>query len=128
MSSPNCNICSNKCYGIDGYAGSCCTIEDRDYIIGPHADTDEFIQRLKEKTGLDINKEDVFIEYEEGKRMFPEKPSWQNPQSYPALRIDLYHPKKPCVFYNTRFKFCTVYDIRPKTCENYECDYLKSVK
>ena len=39
----NCNICSNKCWGSPGYHGSCCSVEDRDYIIGPHHDTDEFI-------------------------------------------------------------------------------------
>ena len=87
-----------------------------------------FIERLEKKTGLVIKKEDVFIEYEEGKRMFPEKIHWQNKTSYPALRVDLSHPKKPCIFYNTRLKYCTVYDIRPKTCVQYECDFLKSNK
>ncbi len=47
----NCNICSNKCYGVEGYHGSCCSIEERNYIIGPHHDTEEFIKNLSEKLG-----------------------------------------------------------------------------
>ena len=56
----NCNICSNKCWGSPGYHGSCCSVEDRDYIIGPHHDTDEFILNLSKKFGREIEKEEVF--------------------------------------------------------------------
>ena len=57
----NCNICSNKCYGIDGYHGSCCSIEDRNYIIGPHHDTEEFIKNLSEKLGREVEEDEVTI-------------------------------------------------------------------
>ena len=122
----NCNICSNKCWGSPGYHGSCCSVEDRDYIIGPHHDTDEFILNLSKKFGREIEKEEVFIEYNEGKNLFPNKTSWQNEMSYPAFRVDLFNPKLPCIFYNTKIKACSIYDVRPKTCREYECDYLKN--
>ena len=124
--STNCNICSEKCFGKDGYDGSCCTIEARDYIIGPHKDANQFIQSLSLKLGRAISYESVFIDYEEGKNLFPNKSAWQNPESYPAFRVDLNNPRKPCIFYNTAIKSCTMYDIRPKTCREYQCDYLKS--
>ena len=122
----NCNICSNKCWGSPGYHGSCCSVEDRDYIIGPHHDTDEFISNLSKKFGREIEKEEVFIEYNEGKNLFPNKASWQNERSYPAFRVDLFNPKLPCIFYNTKIKACSIYDVRPETCRVYECDYLKN--
>ena len=122
----NCNICSNKCYGVEGYHGSCCSIEERNYIIGPHHDTEEFIKNLSEKLGREVNEDDVFIKFEEGSRMFPNKSAWQNPDSYPAFRVDFYNPKLPCIFYNTKLKFCTIYDVRPKTCRDYEREYLSN--
>ena len=121
----DCNICSNKCFGVPGYHGSCCTIEDRDYIIGSHHDTQEFIDSLSNKFGREVSYNEVFVDYEEGKTLFPNKSTWQNPNSYPALRFDFYNPRFPCIFYNTKIKACSVYDIRPKTCREYECDYLK---
>lgn len=120
----NCGICSDKCYGINDYHGSCCSIENRDFIIGPHHDSQDFVERLSIKFGRKINREDVFIDYEEGKKLFPFKKSWQNQQSFPALRIDFNNPKLSCIFYNTTIRACTVYELRPETCMNYECEYL----
>jgi Fe-S-cluster containining protein len=120
----DCNICSNKCFGIPNHHGSCCTIDDRDYIIGSHSDADEFIKILSKKLGREIEREEIFVDYEEGKNMFPDKSNWQKQSSYPAFRVDFYNPRLPCIFYNTKIKSCSVYDIRPKTCRNYECEYL----
>ena len=122
----DCNICSNKCYGISGHHGSCCTIEDRDFIIGPHYDSYQFVTDLSNKLGREIEYREVFVNYEEGKTLFPNKSTWQNPDSYPALRVDFYNPRLPCIFYNTKVKACTMYDIRPKTCQEYECEYLSN--
>ena len=122
----NCNICSTKCFGLEGYHGSCCTLEDRDWIIGPHHDTEDFIKKLSSKLGREIQEEEIFINYDEGSKLFPSKSTWQNPESYPALRVDFFNPRLPCIFYNTKIKACTMYDIRPNTCEIYECDYLAS--
>ena len=120
----DCNICSNNCYGITDYHGSCCSLENRDYIIGPHPDTEDFIKNLSSKLGREIYEEDVFIGYEEGRKLFPNKTSWQNPNSYPAFRVDFFNPKLPCIFYNTKIRACSIYDIRPQTCREYECEYL----
>jgi Fe-S-cluster containining protein len=122
----DCNICSNNCYGINDYHGSCCSLEDRNYIIGPHPDTEDFIKNLSSKLGREIYEEDIFIGYEEGKKLFPYKTSWQNRDSYPAFRVDFFNPKLPCIFYNTKIKACSIYDIRPQTCREYECEYLSN--
>jgi Fe-S-cluster containining protein len=124
----NCNVCSNKCWGIEGQDGSCCTLENRDWIMGANYDTDEFIEKLSEKLGEKVNYNDIFIEYEEGKELFPDKPSWQTPISYPAFRVKLDHKKLPCIFYDTEEKQCMVYDIRPETCSSYECNYYSVIK
>jgi Fe-S-cluster containining protein len=124
----NCNVCSNKCWGIEGYDGSCCTVEDRDWIIGANYDAHEFIEKLSEKLGEKVNYNDIFIEYEEGRKLFPDKPSWQLESSYPAFRVKLDHKKLPCIFYDTDEKQCTVYDIRPETCSSFECNYYSVVK
>lgn len=124
----NCNVCSNKCFGIDGYDGSCCTIEDRDWTMGPIHDSHEFIKNLSEKLGEEIKHEDIFIEYEEGKNLFPEKKTWQSPFAYPSFRIQLDNKRLPCIFYDINEKQCTVYDIRPETCRKYECNYYSVIK
>jgi len=120
-----CEICSSRCFGIDGYDGSCCSLEGRDYIMGPIKDADEFIQRLNDKMGRKFQREDALVDFEEGRRLFPEKSVWQNPGNFPAMRIDTSKAKLPCVFYNTHAKFCSVHDVRPQTCQIYFCGYLK---
>lgn len=120
------SICSYKCCGYDNYDGGCCSIEDRDFIIGPHKDYDLFLQKLSKKLDMTIRKDEIFIDYVEGKNLFPDKITWQSLESYPAFRVDLDSDKKYCIFYNKFLKFCTVYDIRPNTCQIYKCDYLKN--
>ena len=82
----DCNICSTKCFGINDYHGSCCSLEDRDYIIGPHYDTVEFLDRLTKRFGRIIKYSEVFVDWSEGRKMFPDKSVWQNSNNYPALR------------------------------------------
>jgi Fe-S-cluster containining protein len=120
-----CQVCSHTCFGSKGYHGGCCTLEERDFIIGPHKDAEQFVQRVSERMGSEVKYEEVFVDYEEGRKMFPNRESWQNEKSYPALRVDTSHPRKPCIFYHNDFRICTVYDIRPQTCKDYACDYLK---
>ena len=83
-------ICSNKCWGVDNYDGSCCTIENRDFIIGPHPDADEFVERLSLKFGKQFKKENVFIDYEKGKLLFPNKQNWQMLKLYKSWVIFYY--------------------------------------
>ena len=122
----DCDICSNKCMGFQGNHGGCCTVADRDFIIGPHSDSSEFLDRLSEKLGREILSKEVFYSYEEGKVLFPNKSTWQNPDNYPCLRLDLLNPKLPCIFYNSSVRACMIYDIRPNTCIEYECEYLSN--
>jgi Fe-S-cluster containining protein len=82
--------------------------------------------KLSDKLGREIEYREVFVDYEEGKTLFPNKSTWQNPDSYPAFRVDFYNPRLPCIFYNTKVKACSMYDIRPKTCQEYECEYLSN--
>jgi Fe-S-cluster containining protein len=119
-------ICSKKCCGINFFHGGCCSIDDRDYIIGPIKDFDIFLEKLTFKIGRKITKEEVFIEYEEGKKLFPNKPVWQNKENYPAFRVDLTDSRKYCKFYNKSLKNCSIYDIRPQTCISFVCEYLKN--
>lgn len=118
--------CSKNCFGIDNYHGSCCRLEDRNFIIGPIHDTKEFLTRLKMQFNRDIDYKDIFIDYEEGHKMFPERSTWQNKDAYPALRVDLETPDLRCIFYNSTIKACSVYSIRPTTCYKFACDYLKN--
>jgi Fe-S-cluster containining protein len=121
------DICSEKCMGHDDNHGGCCTMYDRDYIIGPHDDCKEFVERLKIHFGRNIEHSDVFIDYEEGRKMFPKLSHWKDETSYPAMRINTLLESKPCIFYNENVKRCTVYEIRPNTCRDYKCQYLKSM-
>lgn len=120
----NCEICSNECCGVDGQHGSCCSIEDRDYIIGRIDDAEDFLIRLESRFGRKIKHEEVFIDYKEGRNTFPEKASWQKESHYPCMRLDLNHARKSCIFYNHVVKACSIYDIRPKTCEKFKCNFL----
>ena len=120
----HCDICSFKCWGREGYDGSCCHIENRYFIIGPHDDSEQFLKRLSNKFDREIEFQEVFYTFEEGSKLFPEKNSWQNPNSYPALKVDLEKTRKPCIFYNSTLKTCSVYEIRPNTCRTYHCEFL----
>ena len=71
--------------------------------------------------------EEIFYSFEEGSRLFPERSSWQNPNSYPALKIDIEKERKPCIFYNSTLRSCSIYDIRPQICRKYYCQFLFDV-
>lgn len=119
------DICSFKCFGQSGYDGSCCHLEDRNWIMGPIYDYQMFLDKLSSKLGRKVEFSEVFFDFEEGSKTFPEKQVWQSPENFPAFRVDTEKLRKPCVLYNSTTKSCTVYDIRPATCRNYHCDYLK---
>jgi len=121
----NCDICSTKCFGFDNNHGGCCSVYSGNWILGGVKDHEEFLENLSKKFGRKIEKETVFIEYEEGKNLYPNDTTWQNPNNYPALRINQDDPAKYCIFYNKQLRACSVYEIRPNMCQKYECDYLK---
>jgi Fe-S-cluster containining protein len=119
--------CLKNCYGKKGNAGACCTIQDRDWIIGPITDANEFLERLKKHFGKNFRFDEVFIQYNEGKKLFPEKTTWQNPKHYPALRVLIDQEGiHPCPFLGSS-KECTIQSIKPAICSAYLCDHLKTV-
>lgn len=119
--------CSKVCYGVKGQAGICCTIGERDYIIGPIDDTERFLQDLSAKLGRIVKYKEVFIDFEEGSKLFPEKKLWQNPDHYPCMRVIPDRSRGyPCQFLSSNMK-CMVHSIKPAVCRNYLCPYLKEV-
>ena len=117
--------CGQRCMGYAGNKGGCCSIADRDFIIGPIDDPAAFLARLSEATGREVSHAEVFIDHEEGSALFPDRPTWQRPQSYPALRVVPDHPLRPCRFYDVEAGRCTVYAIRPEVCRRFLCDPLQ---
>jgi len=122
------NTCSRECFGIKNYDGSCCSVESRDYIIGPISREEQrrFLHDINDTYDETKTLDDVFIEYEEGSNLFPEKSNWQSPQNFPALRVTD-SEKKSCTFYNELNKKCDVHAIRPSVCANYCCDHLTGI-
>jgi len=125
MSDNHLDICAFKCFGRDDYDGSCCMLEDRNYIMGAITDYEEFLKKLSDKLGRVVDFSEVFYSFEEGSKQFPNLSNWQDPNNFPAFKLDLEKKRKPCVMYNTATRSCSVYDIRPQTCRNYLCPYLK---
>lgn len=114
--------CTRKCFGEKGNMAGCCAIGNRDFIIGPITDPQQFLRRL-ENAGHKYSFDQVFIKYEEGKKLFPKLSNWQNPKHYPALRVKN-EGRFPCRFLSEQ-GHCTVYQIRPEICRDYQCDHLK---
>lgn len=119
--------CLRNCYGNKGKAGACCTVAERDWIIGPIDDTKEFIARLEKHLGHKVKYNEIFIEYEEGRKLFPEKSTWQERKNYPAMRVLMDSDGVyPCAFLSES-KECTIQAIKPHICDLYLCDHLKTV-
>ena len=117
--------CGQRCMGYPGNKGGCCSAGDRDFIIGPIDDADAFLARLAAKTGRAVRRDEVFIEHEEGRALFPDRSTWQGPQNYPALRVVTEDARRPCRFYDAEGAGCTVYEIRPEVCRRFLCDPLR---
>lgn len=123
------NHCQKKCWGNDGEHGGCCKSYNGEWMIGPIPDHIEVLGRVRRQfKGIEIKWKDIFIDYEEGKNLFPDKPSWQIPKNYPAMRIQLNVQDRPCIFYNNDIKSCQIYKAKSITCSNYKCDYLKQLE
>lgn len=118
----NLYTCTKNCFGRKDNAAGCCSLGERDFIIGPITDTKQFLKRL-ESSGHKYSYNQVFIEYNEGKKLFPHLKNWQDPKHYPALRVTAELPFS-CRFLGADNQ-CTVYSIRPEICRNYQCDHLK---
>lgn len=119
--------CLRNCYGKKGNAGACCTVSDRDWIIGPITDPQEFLTRLEKHFGHPYRYKEVFVDYEEGRKLFPDKTTWQEKKNYPAMRVLMdQEGLHPCPFLSEK-RECTIQSIKPKICGDYLCDHLKTV-
>jgi Fe-S-cluster containining protein len=122
------NHCQKKCLGYDGYHGGCCTLDDRDYIIGPVPDTYETLERVRNQfPNVDIEWNDLFITFEEGSKLFPNKSTWQNPNHYPCMRVNVTNPNIPCIFYNQHLRCCQIQSSKSILCSAFKCEYLQSL-
>lgn len=118
----NLYTCTRNCFGQKGNAAGCCSIGSRDFIIGPITDPKQFLKRL-EAEGHKYSFDQVFINFNEGKKLFPHLANWQNPSHYPALRVTADSPHS-CRFLSEN-KQCTVYAVRPEICRSYQCEHLQ---
>ena len=118
--------CTRNCSGIKSNAAGCCTVGNRDFIIGPITDPKDFLKRLSARHNRKYSHAEVFIDYKEGSKLFPDKTAWQTKEFYPALRIKIDDSQAyPCQFLSDAFE-CTVYTDRPSICRTYQCEHLKT--
>ena len=120
------HCCLRNCMGHRGRAAGCCTLGGRDYIIGPIPDAAALLERLSERMGRTVAYEEVFVDFEEGAALFPERPVWQEPRNYPAIRTRADDPARPCIFLADD-NLCAIHAVRSVTCRNYACDHVKGV-
>jgi len=120
------HTCLKNCYGERDMAGSCCTLTDRNYIIGPIRDAPALLARVSEKYGRDVPWDEIFIGFEEGSALFPDRPIWQREKSFPALRPNMSDATLPCHFLGED-NLCTIHDIRSTTCSKYFCGHLQTI-
>jgi len=117
------NYCMEQCQGVKGNNGDCCHIRDKDWIIGPVKDDKELLTRVQKEHNKDLTWSDLFIDYEEGKKMFSDKSLWQDKKSYPVMRVNPELEGSPCVFFDNG---CKIHEIKSDVCKNYKCQWLWS--
>ena len=112
-----------QCQGVEGNNGDCCHIRDKDWIIGKVSDDKELLARVQKEYDKNLTWNDLFIDYEEGSKMFPDKSDWQNKDLYPAMRVRPELEGSPCVFFDNG---CKIHEIKSDVCKNYKCQWLWS--
>ena len=120
------HTCLRNCFGHRDMAAGCCMVADRDYLIGPIPDADALLARLSETSGRAFAWDEVFLGFEEGRALFPDRPQWQRPECYPAIRVRIDRDEKPCIFLGED-NLCTIHDIRSVTCARYHCAHLQGL-
>lgn len=118
--------CTRNCMGNVGNSAGCCSLGDRDYIIGPIPDAKDFLERYRKNIDPYATHEQVFVDYKEGKELFPDRDCWQAPENFPALRVNMNEKKHGCKFLGED-NLCTVHAIRSTTCRNYMCGYVGEI-
>ena len=117
------NYCMEQCQGLKGNNGDCCHIRDKNWIIGKVSDDKELLARVQKEYDKNLTWNDLFIDYEEGSKMFPDKSDWQNKDLYPAMRVRPELEGSPCVFFDNG---CKIHEIKSDVCKNYKCQWLWS--
>ena len=117
------NYCMEQCQGVKGNNGDCCHIRDKNWIIGKVSDDKELLARVQKEYDKNLTWNDLFIDYEEGSKMFPDKSDWQNKDLYPAMRVRPELEGSPCVFFDNG---CKIHEIKSDVCKNYKCQWLWS--
>ena len=112
-----------QCQGLKGNNGDCCHIRDKNWIIGKVSDDKELLARVQKEYDKNLTWNDLFIDYEEGSKMFPDKSDWQNKDLYPAMRVRPELEGSPCVFFDNG---CKIHEIKSDVCKNYKCQWLWS--
>ncbi len=120
------HTCLRNCMGNAGLAAGCCTVGPRDYIIGPIHDSAALLERLSIHYNRDVPYEEIFIDFEEGSAMFPERSQWQRPECFPALRLADNPDILPCIFL-AEDNLCSIHEIRSTTCRSYRCEHLNTI-
>ena len=106
-----------QCQGLKGNNGDCCHIRDKNWIIGKVKDDKELLARVQKEYDKNLTWNDLFIDYDEGSKMFPDKPDWQNKDLYPAMRVRPELEGSPCVFFDNG---CKIHDIKSVICKEYD--------
>jgi Fe-S-cluster containining protein len=121
------HTCTRNCWGRADTAANCCRLDDRDYVQGPVNDTETVLAYLSAESGRAVPYDEVFVEMEEGRALFPDRLSWQNSANFPALRpVSDKAGGYPCRFLAGN-GLCRIYDGRPAMCRTYRCKHLTSV-
>ena len=89
-------------------------------------DARDFVKRLNAKLKTKFTYDEIFIDFKEGSRLFPDRKAWQNPEHYPAMRLDMRDGRLHCRFLTNKDE-CGVHDVRPETCRKYYCEHLRKV-
>tara|TARA_Y100000361_G_scaffold54686_1_gene47710 strand:- start:130 stop:768 length:639 start_codon:yes stop_codon:yes gene_type:complete len=111
------------CNGVKDNNGECCHIKDKNWIIGQVKDHEEVLKRVQKHYDKNLRWNDLFIDYDEGKKLFPNKPMWQDKNNYPAMRVNPNVDDTPCVFFDDG---CKIHKIKSDVCKLYKCDWLKT--
>ena len=76
--------------------------------MGPILDYEKVLSDLSEKYGREVTFKEVFYDFDEGSKTFSARKVWQDPNNYPAMRIDFSTPKKP-VYSTTKISRSVLY-------------------
>ena len=126
--------CLGNCCGVEGLKGACCHLDpiDLEHVLGPVSEECiKDIVKFFRKKGLNYSRQDIVIDYEEGKiigdTLFKDAPNNQifhEPKAYPILRFQALGPRYSCKFMNPQTYKCQIYEVRPKMCSTYYCNYI----